>query len=99
MIYVDPLRPTGAPWRGRIACRMASDRGLEELVSFAASIGLQLHWVHRGAHPYFELSPGIRRRALEAGAVAVGLPRFEALAARGADAGTAGGPCGQPGRG
>lgn len=71
MIYVDELRPVRAAWLGRFGCRMVSDDSIEELLSFANSIGLPQHW--RRGHfltPYFELAPAWRARALRAGAMA-----------------------------
>lgn len=71
MIYVDELRACGAPWNGGIACHMVSDQSEEELLSFAAALGLSRHWLQTRSAPHFDLSPAFRARALERGAVAV----------------------------
>lgn len=68
MIYVDPLREWGAPWRGGVSCHMTSDTGAEELKSFAASIGLTVRWFQPKSHPHFDLSPRWRAKAIAAGA-------------------------------
>jgi hypothetical protein len=69
---VDELRPVRAPWLGHLACRLVSDDSLEELLSFAGSIGLPQHWCREHSlTPHFDLSPAWRARALRAGAKAV----------------------------
>ena len=69
MIYVDELRPVRAPWLGRFACHLVSDDSIEELLSFAGSIGLPQHWCREHSlTPHFDLSPAWRARALHAGA-------------------------------
>jgi hypothetical protein len=71
MIYVDELRACGAPWAGGVACHMLSDQSEEELLSFAAALGLSRHWLQTRSLPHFDLSPAFRARALERGAIAV----------------------------
>lgn len=65
MIWVDELRACGAPWRGGIACRMTSDEGVDELLSFASALGLRRTWLEGGAGAeHFLLSPRLRAKAL-----------------------------------
>jgi hypothetical protein len=74
VIHVDQLRHGGAPWSGGFSCRMTSDGGDDELLSFAALLGIPRAWFQRSppaSVPHFELSPRLRARALELGAVAV----------------------------
>ena len=71
MIYVDQLRPCGAPWRGGVACHLVSDQSRDELLGFAQSIRIPLAWFQPGSIPHFDLSPKMRTRALRAGAVSV----------------------------
>lgn len=71
MMYVDQLRPCGAPWKGGVACHLVSDHSREELLGFAQSIGLPQRWFQPGSVPHFDLSPAMRRRAVRAGAAAV----------------------------
>lgn len=68
MIYVDSLRPCGAPWAGGVACHMISDESAVELEDFAQSIGLLRAWYQPGNPPHFDLSPGFRKKAIAAGA-------------------------------
>jgi hypothetical protein len=72
MIYVDALRPCGAPWRSGVACHVVSDENVEELRSFAEQLGMPQHWIQQptGANPHFDLSPRLRSRALKLGALA-----------------------------
>ena len=71
MIYVDALRSCGAPWRGGVACHLVSDESEEELLSFAAALGIPRWWFQHGSIPHFDLSPSLRARAIELGAIAV----------------------------
>lgn len=71
MIYIDALCACGAPWRGGVACHLVSDESEEELLSFAAALGLPRWWFQRGSIPHFDLSPSFRARAIERGAIAV----------------------------
>jgi uncharacterized protein DUF4031 len=67
-IFVDDLRPCGAPWRGGVACHLVSDRSKEELLSFAAALGIPRAWFQAGSVPHFDLSPSLRARAVRLGA-------------------------------
>lgn len=70
MIYVDELRNYGdklGEW-----CHMWADSE-DELHSFAKSLGLQRHWMHRsygisGDFKHYDLRPGKRAAALKRGA-------------------------------
>lgn len=68
MIWVDELRPCGAPWRGGVACHMVSDNSVEELVSFAAALGCLRHWLQRTNNPHYDISPRLRAKAIGWGA-------------------------------
>jgi hypothetical protein len=50
---------------------MVSDTSQEELLSFAAALGLKRDWFQPRSAPHFDLSPAYRARALERGAIAV----------------------------
>jgi len=82
MIYVDGLRPCGAPWRGGVACHMISDTGPEELRSFAASLGIPLSWYQPGSIPHFDISPRLRSKAIASGATPVDRTEFVAAMRR-----------------
>jgi hypothetical protein len=72
VIYVDELAACGAPWRGGYACHCWSDASLEELLDFAVrQLGMQESWLQKTSVVHFDLSPKLRRRALELGAVEV----------------------------
>jgi hypothetical protein len=74
VIYVDQLRHGGAPWSGGFSCHMVSDVGEDELLSFASLLGLPRAWFQGcppASIPHFDLSPRLRTRALELGAVEV----------------------------
>jgi len=68
MIYVDKLRN----WPNKKAkwCHLLSDEGEEELHTFAKRIGLRRKW-YQGQRdlPHYDLSPGFREKAVEAGAI------------------------------
>ena len=74
MIYVDRLMDRGWVLRGeRVkSCNLFTDGDREELIAFAAGIGLPVTWlqVTRGRMHYY-LTEGMRARALAAGAVEV----------------------------
>jgi hypothetical protein len=50
---------------------LVSDASEEELLAFAAALGLPRHWFQTRSAPHFDLSPAYRERALERGAIAV----------------------------
>lgn len=80
-VYIDSLRHQGWRLRGRPtpSCHMWAD-SLDELLEFASRIGLRREWLQR-SWPHFDLSRGMRHRALEAGAVEVSI-RAASVAAR-----------------
>lgn len=73
-VYVDPL--TGCVpnhrWRWSQACHLYADT-IEELHQFADHLGLRRSWFqHKPGHyrlPHYDLTPGMRRRAVQSGAV------------------------------
>jgi hypothetical protein len=66
MVYVDTMQ---AGYRGMIMCHMIADTH-EELVSMAASIGVQLKWIqHAGTYrEHFDICLSKRKLALALGA-------------------------------
>ena len=76
-VYVDQLRARGWILNGKEvdSCHLFSDQGREELVSFAAKTGIPARWVclskarKRGQVMHFDLTEGMRRRAIAYGAV------------------------------
>jgi len=69
-VLVDPLREypdAGLPWT--LWCHMVSDVDFAELHAFAARLGIARR---RFQGDHYDLHPGLRARAVELGAVAVG---------------------------
>jgi len=74
VIFVDSIQRGRAPWKGGAYSHMTSDSNVGELLDFALSLGLRLAWFQhppRASHPHYDIAPGVRARALRAGAVAV----------------------------
>lgn len=72
-IYVDgiieyPFRIAGHnKW-----CHLASDSdSTYELYMFARGLGLKRHWFQDGRNPHYDLTEGMRRKAINSGAVPV----------------------------
>jgi hypothetical protein len=80
MIIVDPIQMSARLWtRRRIAefCHMASTESVEELLTFAMRIGMRATWLQsEDDHPHFDCTPGLRRKAVAAGAVEVDVKTF-----------------------
>jgi hypothetical protein len=65
-VYVDS---EGIRWRGREWCHLVADT-LDELHEFAARLGLQRRWFQdRGRYPHYDVTTGVRRKALSLGAI------------------------------
>ena len=73
-IYVDEIIPC-APnrkWRWSVVCHMVSP-DTDELHAFALRLGLKRSWFQdAGALPHYDLTPGMRARAVALGAIEVG---------------------------
>lgn len=66
-VYVDNER---IEWRGKLWCHLVAD-SLDELHAFAARIGLQRSWFQgHASYPHYDVTTGVRERALNAGALA-----------------------------
>ena len=74
-ILVDFLQPYDDGYWSHLACESGDD--LEELHTFAQSIGLRRDWFqnHR-LIPHYDLKPRLRRAAVAAGAEQVGVLEF-----------------------
>ncbi len=71
-IYVDPLQAVlrNANWRWPKACHMIADT-LTELQRFAEQLGLKRSWFQgppRHSIPHYDLTPGMRAKAVRMGA-------------------------------
>jgi hypothetical protein len=74
MIYVDRLMDRGWVLRGErvMSCHLFADGDRAELASFAAGIGLPSTYMHTSrGRLHYDLTEGMRARALAAGAVEV----------------------------
>lgn len=78
MVYVDSIRECkpNDNWKHRCSCHMFADTE-EELVRFAVKIKLRPKWLQRKPVLHFDLTANKRNKALQAGAVAVGLDRVK----------------------
>ena len=79
-ILVDEIREYPVDWvksaarkHGGRWCHLASDVSHEELHEFAAGLGLRREWF-QGDH--YDLTPGMRYRAIRAGAVETSGPEL-----------------------
>ena len=70
MIYVDPPQKTLTIVRW---CHMMTDNSdTNELHLFAKRIGMKRHWFQdHPLHPHYDLTAGMRARAIRAGAIPV----------------------------
>jgi hypothetical protein len=91
-VFVDDMRrPAHLTRRPARWSHMFADTS-EELLAFAAALGLQAEWLqHPGTHrEHFDVTDTVRERALRAGAVAIRYPRgtAELLERKKAEAGS-----------
>lgn len=71
-VYVDELFKTrpNKVWPFKSACHMTADSH-DELVAFARSLRLRVEWIQHEGRPteHFDLSAGMRHRAVASGAI------------------------------
>ncbi|HEX9013849.1 MAG TPA: DUF4031 domain-containing protein [Anaerolineaceae bacterium] len=83
MIYVDPLCDCipSRKWPYPQSCHLVTDSAdLGELHAFARRIGLKRAWFEdHPLLPHYDLTPGKRREAILAGAVAISFNRLYGL--------------------
>ena len=65
-VYVDNLRDYG--WRHGPSCHLIGD-SVEELINFAAGIGMRREWFQPKSSPHFDLNAEGRKLAVERGAI------------------------------
>lgn len=76
-IYVDNER---IQWRGKLWCHLVAD-SLDELHAFAAELGLKRAWFQgKASYPHYDVTTGVRERALAMGAIAAGKTQMLASA-------------------
>jgi hypothetical protein len=76
-IYVDNER---IQWRGKLWCHLVAD-SLDELHAFAAALGLKRAWFQgKASYPHYDVTTGVRGRALAMGAIAAGKTQMLASA-------------------
>lgn len=81
MIYIDRYLPgmvTGHPrwgdkWKdgGHLLCT-----NIRELHKFARLLGLKRDWFQDGTFPHYDLTKGMREKAIRAGAYEIGIGQF-----------------------
>ncbi len=80
MIYVDPIQTCfpSRKWPYRQACHLVTDSySLDELHNLAARIGLKRSWFQQHPlMPHYDLTPAMRQRAINAGAMAISFNRL-----------------------
>ncbi len=73
-VYVDPMFVTvpNERWPYMSACHLFTDGDEKELLTFAVGMGLELSWFqHRKTLPHFDLTRGMRAKALRLGAIPI----------------------------
>ena len=81
MVYVDRLRDWG--WRLGPSCHLVADTN-EELHEFAARLGMKRKWFQRySSYPHYDLTAGMRAKAVKIGAVELGDRPFAEMVKKG----------------
>lgn len=76
--YIEASVPNGSRTVTSKWCHLMSDlpgaQGTRELIAFAVSIGLRPSWIQKKGTPleHFDLTTGVRWKAVRAGAVEIG---------------------------
>lgn len=76
-VYVDSLLPCirNKNWRYDKACHLVAD-SVDELHLFAEKIGLKRSWFQNKSIPHYDLTAGMRTKAIIAGAIVIGREKF-----------------------
>ena len=72
-VYVDKIKPVfgdGKRFPYSTYCHMISD-DVEELKKFGLKIGLRPEWFQEKSSPHFDLTAGMRKKAVANGAIEV----------------------------
>ena len=79
-VYVDELSVCiqSKKWPYKYACHLVAD-SVEELQTFAMMMGLHKSWFQEGSIPHYDLTAGMRRKAIGAGAFEIGGKEFRKL--------------------
>ena len=79
-VYVDPVRKTqrGGRWHWKEGAHLTADT-VEELVAFGGQLGLKKSWLQNTWTPHYDVTPGMRRKAIRLGAVPVGHATLEEI--------------------
>jgi len=70
MVYVDQLKPcrTNRRWPWKESCHLIADTRAQ-LLDFGERMGLRADWFQNGEVPHFDLTAGMRARAVRLGAM------------------------------
>lgn len=74
-VYVDLLKPCApnSNWRYAASCHLFAD-SIEELMEFSGKIGLKPEWFqNHKLMPHFDLTPSMRQKAVQSGAIQLSL--------------------------
>ena len=79
-VYIDPMQPCiqSRKWPYKRACHLIADT-VEELHEFAAQLGLHRSWFQDHNIPHYDLTTGMRQKAIRLGAVNVSVKDFMKL--------------------
>ena len=84
-VYVDNIGPClrSKKWPYREACHLVAD-SVEELHKFALRMGLRRDWFQCGSNllPHYDLTKGMRIRAVRLGAIEIGKKELVAMLQR-----------------
>ena len=76
-VYVDPISPCirGKRWPYNEACHLIAD-SINELHEFALWLGLKRLWFQDKTIPHYDLTKGMRRKAVVLGAIEIDVKTF-----------------------
>ena len=76
-VYIDPMQPCiqSRKWPYKQACHLIAD-SVEELHEFAAQVGLHRSWFQDHNIPHYDLTTGMRYKAIRLGAVSINVKDF-----------------------
>lgn len=76
-VYVDELMSCmqSKKWPYSQACHLVAD-SIDELHEFAGRLGLMRSWFQRGSLPHYDLTTGMRFKAIRLGAIEIDRKKF-----------------------
>ncbi|MBW8017094.1 MAG: DUF4031 domain-containing protein [Planctomycetes bacterium] len=76
-VYVDSMKPCVPTnyWRYNKSCHLVAD-SVPELHRFADQLGLKKSWFQEKSSPHYDLTEGMRAKAVELGAIELSIIEF-----------------------